>query len=171
MSQRSVRRWRYRVPWWWVLGAGMVVLAWTVTTVMMVADALRTTNAETVPDYWAPLNVFSIAFLIIAFYMLFCWMRAVLEAKRASVTTGPTGVEITDWRGSHLSVPWDEIEKVASLDYGGFCKPARVVLYTRDNLVYEFSPWLISPDTLLDQLRDGAGLQKSERSWSRQFWA
>jgi hypothetical protein len=148
----------------------MVALTWSVTAALVVGDALRTTDWQNVGDYVAAMNLFSLSYFIVSLYMMFCWTRAMLEARRGSVTAGPDGIEIVDWRNTHLVLSWDEVERVASLDYGGFCKPPRVLLYGRGNFVYEFSPWLVSSETLLEHLVERAGLTKRARTWSRQFW-
>ena len=99
------------------------------------------------------------------------WTRAVLEQRRASVTCDDTGLEIVDWRNVRLSIPWADVSRVAAVDYGGFCKPPRVVVYAEGNLAHEFSPWLVSPQTLLECLIERASLSKGARTWSRQFWS
>jgi len=149
----------------------MVVAAWTVTTVMTVTEAWKATDASTAAGYAAPVNLFAVSYLVIAFYMMLCWTRAVLEQHRASVTCRDSGLTIVDWRNVQLSIPWADVHGAALVDYGGFCKPPRVVVYASGGLVHEFSPWLICPRTLLECLVDRAGLQKKGRAWSREFWA
>ena len=162
------RTWRFAVPWWWIVGVGMVVLTWTVTAVMAVSEAWKTSELGTTAGYIAPVNLFAVSYLIIAFYMMLCWTRAVLEQRRASVTCDDTGIEIVDWRNVRLSIPWADVRRG---DYGGFCKPPRVVVYAEGNLAHEFSPWLVSPRTLLECLIERASLNKGARTWSRQFWS
>ncbi len=148
----------------------MVVVAWTVTTVIALTEAWRTAEQGPGVGYIGPVNLFAGAYLVIALYMLLCWTRAVLEQRRASVRCDAEGVHVVDWRNALLSIAWADVTKVAAVDYGGFCKPARVVIYGPGNLVHEFSPWLISPETLLECLVERASLQSRARTWSRQIW-
>jgi len=146
------------------------VVTWTVMAVMTATEAWATTQSGTAVGYVAPVNLFAVSYLIIALYMLLCWTRAVLEQRRASVTCDDAGVHIVDWRNVRLDIPWRDLTRIAAVEYGGFCKPSRVEVYAEGNLVHEFSPWLISPQTLLECLIERAELAKDARTWSRQFW-
>jgi len=149
----------------------MVVVTWTVTAVMATSEAWRATDLESTAGYAAPVNLFAVSYLVIAFYMMLCWTRAVLEQRRASIVCDDAGLEIVDWRNIRLSIPWADVRRVAAVDYGGFCKPPRVVVHVEGNLAHEFSPWLVSLQTLLECLIERASLSKGARTWSRQFWS
>jgi len=115
------------------------------------------------------LSLLAAAYVLLAVYFAYLWVRALLQGKRGRVLVGREGMQITDWRGRSREVAWSQVQRASLIDCAGFRKPPRLILKLAGGTV-RFSLWLVAPNLLLKEIVRRADLREAPRNWYRQSY-